>query len=228
MVARTAGLYADHVRFLVLALLACSPPARDPQPPLTPHATATRPAFDPTTDKRFDEPLALPAIPDAPNECEPFDVRNPACRNDPRMCLNGMADCKCPSPPVADNPACWAVMPCPDPPDRRVRACWPKWPSCPDKEHPDPDNPNCPLPVTLGRVIAYQATDTEGVITIGVGSTQGVSVRWKARLLRGESSDPLPNGEITILRVTDRVTVGTVRLRREVVQANSRVRLDAP
>ncbi|HEY4177872.1 MAG TPA: hypothetical protein VGM90_13590 [Kofleriaceae bacterium] len=163
------------------------------------------------------------------NTCEPFDVKNPACRSDPRMCTIGMADCKCPAPPDVANPACWGTMPCPNPPDRRVRACRQFMPPCPDNDHPDPRNPHCPEPRLTGRVLkSEQRGDRDLIITIGVGTEQGLSKNWKASLANGDTSDALPGGEITILRVERRMTVGVVHVDQPTLLANSRVRFDAP
>ncbi|MEZ4361619.1 MAG: hypothetical protein R3B48_15640 [Kofleriaceae bacterium] len=98
-----------------LCLVACRAPA--PSRPLAPAPTREPPpdATVPSVDS--------PPERDAPLGCEPFDLRNPACRSDPRMCTLGHANCKCPAPPSVDHPGCWAVMPCPTPPDPRVRAC---------------------------------------------------------------------------------------------------------
>ena len=158
--------------------------------------------------------------------CEPFDMRNPACRGDPRACLEGLADCKCPSPPDVENPACWGTMPCPRVPDRRVRACWPRLPACPDVDHPDPDNPNCPASSVTGRVIKVEATGGDTLVTVGVGTAQGIAASWRATLLRGDSDDALLGGEVTILRVTARLTVGRAHMTVDALQANLRVRFE--
>jgi hypothetical protein len=159
--------------------------------------------------------------------CEPFDVKNPACRGDPRECLNGTADCWCPNPPDVENPACWLKMPCPRVPDRRVRTCRAMFPACPDVDHPDPDNPNCPASLVMGRVIRAEATESgDTLITVGVGTAEGIAASWRATLLRDDSDDVLPDGGLTILRVTTRVTVGKVRVTLDTVRANWRVRFD--
>lgn len=160
--------------------------------------------------------------------CEPYDPANPACAGDPRACLDG-AYCKCPAPPDAENPACWAVMPCPQVPDRRIRACWPRWPACTNPDRRDVDNPNCPPTTLRARVIAFQATPAgEGVVTLGIGSDQGISVRWTATLLRGDSDAPLPGGDIVLIRVARTRTIGKLRVREEIVTANPRVQLSVP
>jgi hypothetical protein len=156
-------------------------------------------------------PPELPAVPAGP-ACEPFDEWNPACRNDPRMCTLGHADCKCPTPPDANNPACWATMPCPSPPDRRVRACRSQLPPCPDP--PDDDNPNCPAGTVIGRVIAVDGR----LVTIGVGTAQGVTAAWSATLLARDSPDLLPDGDVRIVRIARVVTI----------RANPRVRFQRP
>ena len=44
--------------------------------------------------------------------------------------------------------------------------------------------------------------------------------------MRGDSESALPDGDLTILRVTRVKTVGTVRLPRDTVQDNARVRFE--
>ncbi|HEY4056106.1 MAG TPA: hypothetical protein VGM39_05830 [Kofleriaceae bacterium] len=151
--------------------------------------------------------------------CEPFDVKNPACRDDPRMCLvvgSGM-DCKCPSPPDVALPACRAVMPCPDPPDRRVRTCKRSFPPQPPGLQP-----------MIGRVIAETEQGTDLVSTIGIGEDQGLTTTWRPVLLSGESDQPLAGGEIHVVRVNRHVTLGTVHVAKQVLEANTRVRFDPP
>lgn len=223
---RSSAMRLDVAMVGLIACVSCNRDTRGTtvSSPATP--TTPAPAFD-VTALAIPDPPDLPAVP-VVNECETFDLRNPACRSDPRMCLEGHAYCKCPDPPDANNPGCWAVMPCPSVPDRRILACRPKWPECPDPDRPDASNPQCPPKVIDARVTLFRTYDGQGVVTIGVGSNNGITKHWKATLLRADSNDALPNGEITIVRVDLRETVGKVRLSREVVRDNPRVRLVVP
>lgn len=160
--------------------------------------------------------------------CEPFDVKNPACRDDPRMCTLGHADCKCPSPPDVELPACWNVMPCPNPPDRRVRACKHFPPPCPDGSQPSAADGQCPTTVVLGRVIRFEARDAELVISVSVGSNTGVTKNWSATLLRGDTDEPLSNGSIQLVRIDKAVSVGTVHVDADTLRRNNRVRFTVP
>ena len=178
------------MRSWILLLVACT--RTTPQPERPPTVEPAIPADAAAVDAASPE-VAIAEAPVAAT-CERFDPRDPACRADCRH-----ADCKCPSPPDVDNPSCWAVMPCPNPPDRRVRACFPKFPSC-----PDPGNLHCPPTSTIARVIKVDSSDSSRFITIAAGQHEGVSMQWKGALLRGDSDEPLPGGEVTLIRVTPR------------------------
>ncbi len=192
----------------IVLMFACTRTAPPPERPPIAEPVVVDAA---TPDVAFEEPLTTDA-------CEPYDPTNPACRTDCRH-----ADCKCPSPPDVDNPSCWAVMACPNPPDRRVRACFTQFPSC-----QDPGNPHCPQTSTVARIIKVESSDRGRFITIAAGEHDGVSKRWRATLLRGDSDEPLRGGEVTLVRVAPRLTIGTVSVSEDVVRANTRVRLSAP
>jgi hypothetical protein len=184
------------------------------------------------------EPPKLAAIPEPEATCDEFtfDVKNPACRS---VCPAanappGWPACKgkCPDPPDANNPACWATMPCPNPPDRRVKACpKSKWPKCQDIANPDPQNPNCddakPEPQTA-RVLKTEVRGSEVIITIAVGSSKGVAQGWKGQVLRGGSDTPMDNGDVTVIRVGLRETVGSTKLTTDQISKNNRVKLSPP
>ena len=190
------------------------------------------------TKVEIPEPPKLAAVPEPEAVCDEFtfDVKNPACRN---VCPSanappGWPACKgkCPDPPDANNPACWNTMPCPTPPDRRVKACpKTKWPKCPDIANPDPQNPNCDDakadPVT-GRVLKTEIQGSEVLITISGGSDQGVGKGWKGKVLRGDSESPLDGGDVTVIRVGKRETIGKVRLTTDQIGSNPRVKLSPP
>ena len=181
------------------------------------------------------EPPKLAAIPEAEVPCDEFqfDMKNPACKN---VCPKsgappGWPPCRniCPDPPDPKNEACWDKI-CPTPPTKRARACkLSVFPPC-DKAAPDPDNPKCDLkadPVT-GRVIHVENSGSDVNITIGVGLEQGVQKNWKGRVLRGDSDAPLDGGDVTVIHVGKRDTLGKVHLTTDVISANPKVKLSPP
>ena len=184
------------------------------------------------------EPPKLAAVPEIEIGCDEFtfDVKVPACKN---ICPTsnappGWSACKgkCPDPPDVNNSACWNTMPCPNPPDRRVKACpKAKWPKCIDINNPDPQNPNCDdatAPPVTGRVIKTEIQQNDTIITVAAGSDQGVSKAWKGHVLRGDSDTPMDGGDVTVIRVGKRETIGKVHLTTDQVTANPRVKLIPP
>src|SRR3569623_1822287 len=184
------------------------------------------------------EPPKLAALPEIEIGCDEFtfDVKVPACKN---VCPTsnappGWPACKgkCPDPPDVNNSACWNTMPCPNPPDRRVKACpKSKWPKCMDINNPDPQNPNCDdatAPPVTGRVIKTEIQQNDTIVTVAAGSDQGVSKAWKGHVLRGDSATPMDGGEVTVIRVGKRETIGKVHLTTDQISANPRVKLIPP
>jgi hypothetical protein len=184
------------------------------------------------------DPPKLAAVPEAEIPCDEFtfDLKNPACRN---VCPTanappGWPACKgkCPDPPDVNNSACWATMPCPTPPDRRVRACpASKFPKCADVNNPDANNPNCDnatAPPVTARVLKTEVQGADTVVTLSAGSEQGVTTSWTGHVLRGESADPLADGEVHVFRVGKRECAGRVHLTTDVIGSNPRVKLTPP
>jgi len=184
------------------------------------------------------EPPKLAAVPEAEIPCDEFtfDIKNTACKS---ICPTsnappGWPACKgkCPDPPDVNNAACWNSMPCPNPPDRRVKACpKAKWPKCMDINNPDPQNPNCDdatAPPVTGRVIKNEVQGGDVLITIAAGTDQGVSKAWKGRVLRGDTDTPMEGGDVVVIRVGKRETIGKVHLTTDQVSANPRVKLTPP
>jgi len=181
------------------------------------------------------EPPRLAAIPEPEATCDEFsfDIKNPACRSvcPPTGAPVGWPACagKCPTPPDPQNPACWDKV-CPNPPTSRAKACKLKdFPAC-DKASPDPENPKCSLkanPIT-GRVLKADVQGSDTIITIGAGSDQGVDKGWVGKVLRKDSENPLDGGDVTVIRVGKRETIGRVRLTTDVINQNPRVKLSPP
>jgi hypothetical protein len=181
------------------------------------------------------DPPRLVGIPEVEATCDEFtfDQKNPACRT---VCPTagapaGWPACrgKCPDPPDPSNQACWDKV-CPNPPTSRAKACKLKdFPPC-DKSAPDPENPKCSIkanPVT-GRVIKHDVQGTETLITIAAGEDQGVAKGWTGRVLRGDSDNAMDGGEVVLIRVGRRETIGKVKLTTDQISANPRVRLSPP
>jgi hypothetical protein len=183
------------------------------------------------------DPPKLAAVPEPEATCDEFtfDPKNPACRS---VCPTsgappGWPACKgkCPDPPDPQNEACWDKV-CPTPMTQRSKACMrqkEKFPPC-DKSNPDPDNWKCGQkdPPVTGRVIKNEVQGRDVVITIAVGSDQGVGKGWTGRVLRGNTDSPIDGGEVTVVRVGKRETIGKVRLTTDQVAANPKVRLSPP
>lgn len=180
------------------------------------------------------EPPRLAAVPEAEIPCDEFsfDMKNPACRSvcPPANAPPRWPGCqgKCPDPPDVTNPACWATMPCPNPPNRNVKACT-KFPPCSDFKNPDPLNPNCDnaTPV-IARVIKTEVQGSNTLITIAAGSDQNVGKGWRGSVLRGDSETTVDGGDVMVIRVGKRETLGKVGLTTDQVRANPRVRLTPP
>jgi len=184
------------------------------------------------------DPPKLAAIPEVEAGCDPFafDPKIPACKS---VCPEsgappGWPACKgkCPTPPDINVEACLATMPCPNPPDRRVKACpATKWPKCPDIKNPDPNNPNCDNakadPVT-GKILHPEVQGGDVLITIGVGTDQGVGKGWKGHVLRGDTEGFLDGGDVTVIRVGKRETLVRVHLTVDQINQNQRVKLTPP
>jgi hypothetical protein len=184
------------------------------------------------------EPPKLAAVPEIEVGCDEFtfDVKVPACKN---ICPTsnappGWPACKgkCPDPPDVNNSACWNTMPCPNPPDRRVKACpKAKWPKCLDINNPDPQNPNCDdatAPPVTARVIKTEIQQNDTIITIAAGTDQGVSKAWKGHVLRADTDSPMDGGDVTVIRVGKRETIGKAHLTTDQISANPRVKLIPP
>jgi hypothetical protein len=170
------------------------------------------------TKVEIPDPPKLPAMPEVVEPCDDtnFDPKKPECRN---FCptLNppkGWPACKghCPDPPDPTNEACWDKV-CPTPPTKRAKACKiSAFPPC-DMSAPDPDNPKCdikPEPKTA-RIIGNQVSGSNVVITMAIGSdSPGFSDKWTCKVMQGAS--PLAGGEIHLVRVDKKATLGSVKL----------------
>jgi hypothetical protein len=186
-------------------------------------------------------PPKLPAIPVAEGTCDEsrgdvFDPKNPACFDvcpavatpPPKWhaCIG-----QCVGKPDPTYEDCWGKV-CPNPPTMRSTACMRTpsvFPPC-DKTHPDMDNYNCTLkaPPKVARVIAVSVQGNDVVITLGIGSDEGVGTDWKGNVLRGDSEALLDGGGLTIIRVDHKKTYAKARLTTDQVNANQKVKLSPP
>lgn len=196
-------------------------------------------AFDPLK-LEIQDPPKLAAVPEVEQGCDEFtfDPKIPACK---MICPSsgappGWPACKgkCPTPPSVDEPACWATMPCPKgQPDERIRACKPRdWPPCPDKNNPDESNPNCRVKAApiVGRILQKQVQGSDLIITIGVGTNQGVKPTWTGTIIKGPSvgDGAVPGGAIIVVRVDTDRTVARIKLTADQISATPYVRLSPP
>jgi len=183
------------------------------------------------------DPPKLAVLPEVTEPCDDtnFDPKKAECK---LFCPQagappGWPGCKgkCPDPPDAANPACWDKV-CPNPPTMKAKACKiSNFPPCaPDA--PDPDNPRCNVKAApvVGRIIGNQVQGSDVLITIAVGSDPPNSVQksWHGVVLQGSSDSPLAGGDITIIRVDKKATLGKVRLNIDQLESNSRVKLSPP
>jgi hypothetical protein len=188
------------------------------------------------TKVEIPDPPKLAALPEIITPCDDtnFDPKKPECRtfcpqlNPPR----GWPACKgvCPDPPDPTNEACWDKV-CPTPPTSRAKACKMKdFPPC-DFTSPDPDNPKCNVKADpkTARIIGNQVQGSNVLITIALGSdSPPFSNKWTCKVMQGSGSTPLAGGEVTLVRVDKKASLGTVHLTLDQLEANSSVRCTAP
>jgi hypothetical protein len=200
---------------------------------------STGPMTIDVTKLEVPDPPKLAAVPEAEKGCnesegDQFDPKNPACRN---VCPvqatppPGWAACagKCPNPPDPTNQSCWDKV-CPNPPTIRAKACKPRdFPPC-NPAAPDPENFNCNKkadPIT-GRALKTEVSGSDTIVTISVGSDNGVTRDWKGHVLRGDTTTPYDGGDVTIINVAKRQTVGKVHLTVDIIAANPKIKLTPP
>jgi uncharacterized protein with von Willebrand factor type A (vWA) domain len=84
-----------------------------------------------------------------------------------------------------------------------------------------------PGPV-IARIVGTWLSAPTVVLTIGAGSSSGIARDWTAAVLRGNSDQPLPGGDIAITQVDKTSTLGRTSLTADALLANPRVRLSPP
>jgi hypothetical protein len=91
-----------------------------------------------------------------------------------------------------------------------------------------PTPPTCTdgIPIRVfAQIIGIVHYNSQLIVTISAGSRAGVTRDWTAHLLRRGSDDPLPGGEIQIVRVEKTLSIGKVRLAEDEILDNQRVKL---
>ncbi len=119
----------------------------------------------------------------------------------------------CPSPPDVNLEACHDTMACPDPPDLRVRACRT------DEQTRQPQ---------LGRILKVEVVGATRVLTIGLGTKQGVRAGWVGEVLDGSTDTALPGGTLELVRIEPHQTLARSTLPLNHLTANPHVRLQPP
>ena len=148
-------------------------------------------------------------------------------------------DCKgkhppCPEPPDPANPNCSGKSAKCDPNllDPLNPNCLPYYPDC-DPLKIDPKNPKCKgVEAPPAEPIAAEITDTETsgtgtMITINVGSKDGVTKDWKGVII-DTSGKGIENGSFTIWKIKDHACYAKVKVSKSVVDKNPAVRLTPP
>jgi hypothetical protein len=197
--------------------------------------TVSGPIFDPLA-LLIPDPPRMPDIPGIVIPCDDsnFDPKKDECKN---YCPKtgapaGWGPCKgqCTDPPDKENMACWRTAatrpPCPKPWESRfIQWCPP--PPCPPGA-PDPENPNCAAKPVMARVLSTNISGGETLVTVSVGSSQGVSKTWKVNVMRGGTNQPFPGGDGIVIRVDKVNTTIKVKLTPDQLKANDQVKLSPP
>jgi hypothetical protein len=89
---------------------------------------------------------------------------------------------------------------------------------------PPPCTDGAPIRV-FAQIIGIVHYNSQVIVTISAGSQAGVTRGWTGHLLRRGSDDPLPGGEIQIVRVEKTLSIGKLRLAEDEILDNRRVRL---
>jgi hypothetical protein len=78
----------------------------------------------------------------------------------------------------------------------------------------------------IGRVLTKSVDGGDLLVSIGVGSAQGVDKSWtSATVLRAGTTSPLSGGNATIVLINKNTTVVRVHLTLDVLTANDQIRL---
>ncbi len=183
-------------------------------------ANAT-PVFDPGAVP-IPDPPKLAAV---PPPCDPtaIDAKNPECKGVSPPCD--------PAKPDKTNPNCSGVAtPCdPNALDPTNPSCIPLYPEC-DPLAIDAKNPKCKgvtkpkaKPVD-GVIINVDVNDSGTIITINKGKKEGVDRGWTGEIV-SSGGKGISNGDFTVFRVTERQSFAKVKISRDTVNNNLKVKL---
>jgi hypothetical protein len=75
------------------------------------------------------------------------------------------------------------------------------------------------------RIISASFQGSATIITIAAGSNDGVQKNWRVCLLRDDGDEPLPGGEVEVIRVDKAVTIGKIHLTSDALKGHRRVLL---
>jgi hypothetical protein len=153
------------------------------------------------------EPPRLPAVPGP--TCPTFDAKDPDCRS------------VCPMPDGFGAPPNWKACV-----DMKI---YPPGSTLPPPPPPPPVPPPPPPPPIKARVIGVKVQGDAVIVTISAGSSQKVDKSWSARVLRGDTKEPMIGAHVEIFRVDEKMTFARVTgLTVDLVNANPFIVLQAP
>ena len=164
------------------------------------------------------DPPRLAEVPAVEVGCDVFDPKIEACKKkcDVTAAANwpGCAiECPDPTMPGAEKwPACARSMACPAVSNPMIAAC--------NKPAPPPP----PAKPIKGRIIKTTLDNGEAIVTIGVGTAQGVDKAWTAgKVLRAGTMSMLTGGSAVIVKVDKNFTVLRVHLTTDVLSQNDEI-----
>jgi hypothetical protein len=171
------------------------------------------------------EPPKLAAV---PLPCDPnkIDASNPECKGVTAPCD--------PAKPDPNNPNCKGVQAACNPQalDPLNPQCLPYYPDC-DPNAIDAKNPKCkgitkppPEPINAD-VVASETSGTGTVITINVGSKDGVTTKWTGNLI-DSSGNKVDSGAFTIFKTKDHSCFAKLKLDKSKVDSWKQVKLQPP
>jgi hypothetical protein len=186
--------------------------------------TEAAPVFDPGLVS-IPQPPKLAAV---PPPCDPaaIDPKNPECKGVSPPC-----DPKTPDPA---NPNCKGVTKACDPNalDPLNPACLAYYPEC-DPLAIDAKNPKCkgvtkppPEPINAD-IVATENSGTGTVITINVGTKEGVDTKWTGKIV-DSSGNAIQGSSFTIFKAKDHSCFAKVKIGKATVDKNLAVRLTPP
>jgi hypothetical protein len=90
-------------------------------------------------------------------------------------------------------------------------------------KHP---KPSAKTKAVTGRVVDITVRDDARIVTVLVGSKQGVGKTWRAKFREGTTTKPLEGGDAVLIRVDKLTSVLKTTLTTEQIRANRTIQLD--